>query len=247
MIPNFKNKYKYESITTAKEYIKRYGKAIKFRGETGFIIYPYSKKFFLDVVKNKRIKIKEKGKFFVLNDKLICCVSQIGSPNAGISVEEMRVYGVKKIINVGIAGGISKDLRIGDVVLCNKALRDEGTSYHYLKPSKYVYPSAKFLKFIKDQFKKNRIPFKTSATWTTDAPYRETLEEVKKYTKEGILTVDMEASAIFSVTKYYGFDSVSIFVISDLISSNGWKHYFYSSIINMKLKKIFDILLYIFL
>ena len=62
----------------------------------------------------------------------------LGSPMIATRMEELIQFGIKKFISIGEAGALQKDLKIGEIVVCNKAIRDEGVSYHYLKSSKYT-------------------------------------------------------------------------------------------------------------
>jgi uridine phosphorylase len=83
-------------------------------------------------------------------------------------------------------------------VLIEKALRDEGTSYHYLPPSKFSHINPKLLESLKGVFENSQPPIFQGATWTTDAPFRETETAIADCRSEGILGVEMEASALYA-------------------------------------------------
>jgi uridine phosphorylase len=136
----------------------------------------------------------------------------IGAPPTAIIVEELAELGVKNFIGVGYAGTLDEDLDVGDVVLCERALRDEGTSYHYLEPSKYAKPSDKLTEEIERFLKRKGIDYTKGTTWTIDAPYRETEKEIERYKEEGVKTVDMEASALFAVGRCREIEVASIFL-----------------------------------
>ena len=87
-------------------------------------------------------------------------------------------------------------------MVCEKAIRDEGTSHHYLKPSKYAYASKDMTQKIKNSLDKFKQKYFVGTSWTIDAPYRETVAEATQYQKEGVATVEMEASALFAVSQY---------------------------------------------
>jgi purine-nucleoside phosphorylase len=131
------------------------------------------------------------------------------------------------------------DLSIGDIILVNCAFRDEGTSYHYIKPSKISYPSKKLFNEIKKRFILNKVDFKKGCVWTTDAPYRETEVEIKYFRDKGVLCVDMESSAIFSVCKYYNIKASSVLVVSDLLLDNKWRYEFNLDFFEKSFEKIF--------
>jgi uridine phosphorylase len=109
----------------------------------------------------------------------------IGAPAAAIAVEELSARGAELFIGIGAAGGIGQRLAAGDLVVCSAALRDEGTSYHYAPPQPFAWPDPELTARL-------RAALPTAAhgpSWTTDAPYRETAEEIARYGAEGILTV----------------------------------------------------------
>jgi uridine phosphorylase len=159
----------------------------------------------------------------------------IGSPHAVTVLEELIAMGAKEFINIGTAGG----LHHRGIFVCNKALRDEGTSYHYIKEGKYSYPD----KSLTDKFKifltKKGLDFFEGTTWTIDAPYRETKAEVKKYSKEGIFTVEMEASALFVVAKYRKVKIASAFVASDILKEK-WEPEFHRFDVKKTENKLID-------
>ena len=131
--------------------------------------------------------------------------------------------GIKRFINVGIAGGLQKASNIGDVVVCTSAIRDEGVSYHYLAdPSTPALPSknltAAFMRTLEDE----GILYTQGPTWTIDAFFRETVGEIQHYQQEGVVTVEMEAAALFVISTLRGVDMASGFVISDSVAELVW-------------------------
>jgi uridine phosphorylase len=144
-----------------------------------------------------------------------------------ILLEQLIAFGVKEFLSVGIAGSLQKELRVGSIVICDKAIRDEGVSHHYLEASKYSYASKSLTKKIEVALTRFNLDYAVGTTWTIDTPYRETIAEVKQYQKEGVLTVDMEASAIFAVAEYRGVEAGSIFTISDYLAELEWEPKFH--------------------
>ncbi len=146
----------------------------------------------------------------------------IGAPVTALRLEDMIAWGVKKVISIGSAGAINPKLKIGDIVLCEKAVRDEGTSFHYIPPSKYIHAPQRMKLLLADQLKQMQIPHRIGATWTTDSFYRQTAQEVKHFQDEGILTVEMEASALFAVAHVHKIDLGALFTIADLHTDQDW-------------------------
>lgn len=146
----------------------------------------------------------------------------IGSPVVANLAEEMIAWGSKRIVILSLAGGLQSNLAPGDVVICNRAIRDEGTSYHYLPAEKYVDASSSFVSELESAFKKHGLSASIGTTWSTDAPYRESYEEVSLHQNEGALAVDMESAGLFAVGQARGIETASVFVIGDSLANPRW-------------------------
>jgi len=153
----------------------------------------------------------------------------VGAPFAGIAVEEYAALGVSRFVIVGIAGSLQPQVRVGELVVCDRALRDEGTSHHYLAPGRYVYPSADLTRALRYRLGRDGTRFASGPTWTIDAPYRETVAEIRRYRARGIVTVEMEASAVFAVARCRKRHAAALFVISDNLDDRGWEPRFHDT------------------
>jgi uridine phosphorylase len=159
---------------------------------------------------------------YVAVDRQVAVVRlAIGAPLTSIVVEDLIVMGAREFLILGTAGGLAKP-SAGEIVLCSKALRDDGTSHHYLPDSKFVLPEEGFTESLGAAMKEAGVNFRTGPTWTIDAPYTESRQELTRYVKEGILTVEMEAAALFAVAKVRGVKAAAVFVVSDILSEDGW-------------------------
>jgi uridine phosphorylase len=174
---------------------------------------------------------------------LVMKAAGVGAPTAVMTLEELSAFGIRKFVSLGTAGALQKNMKIGDIVICDRAIRDEGTSHHYLPDGKFAYASPELTAGLCEAIEKKRIPFLKGASWTTDAPYRETIEELQFYRSEGVSTVEMEASAMFAVGTYLGVSVSSIFAVSDMLSEDDWNQGFHSLEKNEGLKQIFEIAL----
>jgi uridine phosphorylase len=152
----------------------------------------------------------------------------IGDSNAGISLELLIAKGVRNIIAVGTAGALQKGTKIGEVVLVSKAIRDEGVSNHYEPRRKFSYPSPTLTDVLERELKKAGTTYRKGTAWTIDAPFRETVNKAKRLQHEGVLAVEMEAAALFSIAKFRGADVASLIWISDNISRFKWDPQFYT-------------------
>jgi len=142
----------------------------------------------------------------------------VGAPLAAAFLEELIALGCSRFIACGGAGVLDGSIALGHLVVPTHAVRDEGTSYHYLPPSREVEVDPRGLAAIEEALREKGHPFLRAKTWTTDAIYRETVGKVARRREEGCLTVEMEAAALFAVARFrdvplgqilYGGDDVS--------------------------------------
>src|SRR3989344_5422226 len=184
--PNFKNKHLHEALFNPNDYVN-YKKWNRKKFPKKYIITYQSeiKSYFIRKYKPKKYSLYSLLNIYVYKNIGFVKMTGIGAPNATAVFEELIALGGKEFINVGTAGGLHHE----GIFLCDKALRDEGTSHHYIPFGKYSYPNKKLTDRMRMQFIKDKIKFFEGATWTIDAPYRETKAEVERYAKQGIKTV----------------------------------------------------------
>jgi len=137
--------------------------------------------------------------------------------------EELAAMGAKKMILMTWGGTLQTDTRPGDIVVCNRAIRDEGASHHYLPASKYVDADASLVSELVNAIQMRGTQCTTGTTWTTDAPYRETREEVMQYQAEGVKTVEMESAGLFTVGQVRGVQTASVVIGMDSLASLRWQ------------------------
>jgi uridine phosphorylase len=123
----------------------------------------------------------------------------VGAPFAVLVAEELFVSGCQLLISITSAGQIRSAGRPPYVVLIDKALRDEGTSYHYLPPSSFSYLPPTLREQVCASWDNSLVPLHVGASWTTDAPFRETEEAIAACREQGILAVEMEAAALYAL------------------------------------------------
>lgn len=122
----------------------------------------------------------------------------VGASYAVLIAEEMFASGCKLLISVTSAGQIVPLQQPPYFILIDRALRDEGTSYHYLAPSDYADADRMLIMTLDDAFHDFSVPVLTGATWTTDAPFRETQLAIDAMRAQNLLAVEMEASALYA-------------------------------------------------
>jgi uridine phosphorylase len=128
----------------------------------------------------------------------------VGAPLAAALLEEVIARGCRTFIACGGAGVLAPEIVVGHIVVPTSAVRDEGTSYHYLPAGREVAPSPEAVAAIEAVLTKSDVPWHAGKTWTTDAIYRETREKTRMRAAEGCLTVEMEAATFFAVAQFRG-------------------------------------------
>ena len=146
----------------------------------------------------------------------------VGSPMAVVDLEDLHMMGVKKFIVFGNCGVLDENIEDCGIIIPNKALRDEGTSFHYLKPSRSIDLNKKYVKEFIEIINDLGYTYTEGTTWTTDAFYRETRDIVKKRRAEGAITVEMEASALQAVADFRGFELFIFFYAGDNLAGEAW-------------------------
>lgn len=146
----------------------------------------------------------------------------VGAPLAAAILEEVIALGCRKFIACGGAGVLDGTLVVGHAIVPTAAVRDEGTSYHYLPPSREVSASLEGVAALETVLKAHQIEYLLCKTWTTDAIYRETPAKVQRRKAEGCLAVEMEAAAFFAVAQFRGVAFAELLYGGDDVSGSEW-------------------------
>lgn len=129
----------------------------------------------------------------------------VGAPFAVLVAEELFASGCRLLVSVTSAGQITPVGKPPYFVVIERALRDEGTSYHYLPPSPYVEADPGMVAFAEGALRQTQCEVHKGATWTTDAPFRETEHMIAERRRDGILAVEMEAAALYAFSLARGY------------------------------------------
>lgn len=122
----------------------------------------------------------------------------VGAAFAVLIAEQLFASGCRLLISMTSAGQLVPLQPPPYFILIDRALRDEGTSYHYLTPSEFSAANDGLLSILQGAFDSLRVPVLRGATWTTDAPYRETAEAISVMRDKGLFAVEMEAAALYA-------------------------------------------------
>ncbi|HEY4718860.1 MAG TPA: nucleoside phosphorylase [Anaerolineales bacterium] len=230
-VPNFSNKRKGKPILTPEHmlaYRQNSGMLPKGIGPEAVVLC--LQKGLPERLKRRhpfRILGKLNGDVLLLNKTnnkvMVLANFGLGSPLMAAVTEELIAWGAQRLISVSMSGAIQEQLNTGDIVVCDRALRDEGTSHHYLPAGDFINADPDLVSRLVGNLQAKSLAPHVGATWTTDAAYRETDLEVEHYQKQGIQTVDMESAALFTVAKVHGKQAATIFVIGDSLADLTWK------------------------
>lgn len=149
----------------------------------------------------------------------IClCQAPCGAAPATQIMDWLIAYGVKTVISTGSCG-VLRDIPENAFLLPYKALREEGTSFHYLPPARYVDLDERFLERVESFLKAHGIAYERCVTWTTDGFFRETKKKVTRRLAEGCSCVEMECSALAACAEFRGIKFAQILFTADSLHS----------------------------
>lgn len=125
----------------------------------------------------------------------------VGAPFAVLVAEELFASGCRLLVSITSAGQITPAGSLPYFVVIDRALRDEGTSYHYAPPGDYGEADPRLVAMAVDGLRKNKLHAVVGSSWTTDAPFRETAEAIETARSKGVLAVEMEAAALYTFAR----------------------------------------------
>lgn len=161
--------------------------------------------------------------WYLYREKILLCFMHVGAPLAAMTMERLAWLGIKNFLACGSAGAISSELDTEKVFVVEDAIRDEGTSFHYLAPSLTVELDKHMIKKIEEALANENIEYEKGRIWTTDAIFRETKKRIAQRIFEGAKAVDMECSAWASIAKRKGLRFGELCFFSDVTHQDGWR------------------------
>ena len=147
----------------------------------------------------------------------------VGAPGLSIKMEELIALGTKRFIAVGTAGGLMNHHKVADMVLCPKALAEDGVAHLYLNGESISEADSEMIAEWRLFEKEKSLPvFSSAMAWSFSAIFRETVEDVRRVEKLGCSVVEMEAATLYAIAKEKKVQALTLFVISDLITEEDW-------------------------
>lgn len=150
----------------------------------------------------------------------------VGSARSVMTLEELMALGARTFLIAGATGALKPGIQVGDYVIATSGLREEGASYHYRPPDHPARADGPAAQALIEAASSSEHACHAGCVWSTDAPYREFTGKVQRYGQDGVLSVDMEASALMIVTEFRGADLGMILTVSDLVYRRDWPNIF---------------------
>ena len=141
----------------------------------------------------------------------------IGGPYAVLIAEQLRASGAELILGLTTAGRVSRSLPLPSLVVAQDAIRDEGTSYHYIAVGNRVAAESKLVHALIEGVSGLGLPVSGGSVWTTDAPYRETQRQIDSHAANGVLAVEMQAASLFAFSQATGMPVGVVALVSNAV------------------------------
>ncbi len=159
---------------------------------------------------------------FTLADRTVGIVGcAVGAPFAVLIAEQLFASGCRLLLSVTSAGQITRSGRPPYFVIIDRALRDEGTSYHYAPPSEYSHADAALVATAVVALKGTKRSVMVGSSWTTDAPFRETADAIAAARSKGVLAVEMEAAALYAFARAAGVPVLCVAHVTNTMGQTG--------------------------
>ena len=159
---------------------------------------------------------------FVDAPDVLLILGQVGCPACAGNLDALQAGGLKKVIFCGGGGVLDRNIKVGQLLLVDGAIRDEGFSYHYVEPNRYIYTDKKVTDKLAAFLEEKKVPYLRGLCWTTDAILRETPERVELRKAEGAKVVEMEQAGCIAVAQCRGFDYGALIYGGDDVASDEW-------------------------
>jgi uridine phosphorylase len=145
----------------------------------------------------------------------------IGGPYAVLIAEQLHAAGAQFIVGLTSAGRVASTLPLPCLVVASCAIRDEGTSYHYLPAEQEVSCAPQVVAALERELSRIGCNVRSGKVWTTDAPYRETAAQIRRWANEGVLAVEMQAASLFAFAEARGASVATVAIVSNATDHEG--------------------------
>ena len=147
---------------------------------------------------------------------------RLGGPACVGAFEDVMAFGGKRIILLGNCGVLDKNIKDCGIIIPTKAIRDEGTSYHYAPAGATIEVNTKYTEEFKKVLEEFGYPYVEGVTWTTDAFYRETPQKIESRKKIGAICVEMECASMQAFCNFRGIEFFQFLYAGDNLDHSSW-------------------------
>ena len=159
---------------------------------------------------------------FMQKPDVLLALGSIGCPACGGNLDLFNAMGIKKVMFCGGGGVLDKNIDVGQILVVDGAIRDEGFSYHYIPASRVIYTDSEVTDKIISYLEKREISYIRGLVWTTDAVFRETNERIMLRKNEGAKIVEMEQAGCIAVAKFRKFKYGALIYGGDNLTGDDW-------------------------
>ncbi len=157
------------------------------------------------------------------NTDIAFYLSRVGAPACVVGFEEVVAMGARKFVLFGSCGVLDDDKVKDNIIIPVSAVRDEGTSYHYIASSPEIEADPHSVQTLESVLTSCGYSYVKGKTWTSDAIYRETMPVIQERRQEGCLVVEMECASMLAVSKYRHIPFIQFLYGADNLSSDTWE------------------------
>lgn len=159
-----------------------------------------------------------------MDSDILITLGAIGCPACAGNLDLFHAMGITRVMFCGGGGVLDKNIEVGQILVVDGAIRDEGFSYHYIEPSRYIYTNPEVTEKIVQYLEKNSISYLRGLVWTTDAIFRETADKIAQRKEEGAKIVEMEQAGCIAVSQFRGFAYGALIYGGDDVSQEEWSN-----------------------
>lgn len=245
MLPQFEQEETSPPVVTAAQRLEQRKKCARLPSVTPpkTVIFCFHSPFVKKILQTLSYTVCDGSfsKLYFLTDYKGVALSDFGGGASltASKMEELIAWGVEQFISIGTAGTLSPKAPIGTLIVCEKAVRDEITSKHYLPSAKYIHSPRRMTNKLQQALKKADCPYLIGSTWTTDRLCEPKEADVQHYKCEGVLALDRETAALFAVAHFYQVDLGALLTISNSHADILWDPDSEDELVNQGLQNLF--------
>ena len=161
---------------------------------------------------------------FTDDPEVLLTLGQVGCPACAGNLDLFNAMGITRVMFCGGGGVLDRNIAVGQILVVEGAIRDEGFSYQYIAPSRVIYAEKETNEKIVGYLEENEISYLRGLTWTTDAIFRETPDRIALRKEEGAKIVEMEQAGCIAVAQFRRFSYGALIYGGDDLSGEEWSN-----------------------